>query len=151
MNFVWDDAAEAEFRKLRADGKSFGQCATQIGCTRNAAIGRAHRLGIDRRIPQRKVMTPKSPRPLRLSKTHPNPKLEQRPMACTSLPLEPPRPFGKRIGVMEVTGCRHIFGDPHDGDYTFCNMRRVEGLSWCHDHAILCLMPAGRAGWRPRP
>ena len=80
MNFAWDDAADAELRKLRADSQSFSQCAAQIGCTRNAAIGRAHRLGIDRRIPQKMAM---------LGKPRPAP-----------LPPEPPRPSGKRIGVM---------------------------------------------------
>lgn len=46
-SFAWTPEAEAALRKLYAEGLSSSQIAEQIGCpSRNAVIGKVHRLGI---------------------------------------------------------------------------------------------------------
>ena len=48
VRFDWNDQNTAELRRLRNDGASFSQIARSIGCpSRNAVIGKAHRLGLD--------------------------------------------------------------------------------------------------------
>lgn len=48
-SFAWTPDAEAALRKLYAEGLSSSQIAEQIGCpSRNAVIGKVHRLGIHR-------------------------------------------------------------------------------------------------------
>lgn len=42
--FSWPDEAVATLRRLWADGKSCSQIAAEIGVTRNAIIGKVHRL-----------------------------------------------------------------------------------------------------------
>lgn len=55
--FAWTPEAETALRKLYAEGFSSSQIAEQIGCpSRNAVIGKVHRLGILRPV---KVATPK--------------------------------------------------------------------------------------------
>lgn len=47
--FNWNEQNTAELRRLRGQGASFSQIARSIGCpSRNAVIGKAHRLGLDR-------------------------------------------------------------------------------------------------------
>lgn len=49
--FAWTDEAETALRKLYAEGFSSSQIAQQIGCpSRNAVIGKVHRLGIIRPV-----------------------------------------------------------------------------------------------------
>ena len=40
----WTQEAETLLLELRRKGRSFGQCADEIGCTRSTAIGRARTL-----------------------------------------------------------------------------------------------------------
>lgn len=49
-DFHWDDQAIATTRQLYAKGEPFSRIALAIGCpSRNAVIGKVHRLGLDRR------------------------------------------------------------------------------------------------------
>lgn len=51
--FNWTDQSVAEARKLFDQGESFGVIAAAIGCpSRNAVIGKVHRLGWARRRPK---------------------------------------------------------------------------------------------------
>ena len=43
---LWDDAAKARLRALAADGLSGAQAAIEMGCSRNAVMGAAHRYKI---------------------------------------------------------------------------------------------------------
>lgn len=44
--FDWTEKADADLRKMHADGYSFQYIAKTLGCSRNAAIGKAHRMGL---------------------------------------------------------------------------------------------------------
>ena len=48
----WSDEAEATFRGYYAEGISHGIIAVRMGITRNASIGKAHRLGLEKRAPR---------------------------------------------------------------------------------------------------
>jgi GcrA cell cycle regulator len=45
----WSDEREAEFKGYYAEGISHGTIAARMGITRNASIGKAHRLGLEQR------------------------------------------------------------------------------------------------------
>jgi GcrA cell cycle regulator len=51
--FKWTDERVAQFRDLYAQGLSHGQIGAFFGITRNACIGKAHRLGLAQRAPAR--------------------------------------------------------------------------------------------------
>jgi GcrA cell cycle regulator len=147
-DFNWTAERDDQLRAMRADGMSMQLAAAKLGCTRNSAIGRAHRLGIigaprkqsqggrpSRRRKPRSFAVPAASNP--------------EPSIPLELPPEPPRRPGKRCTIFEVTGCRWIDGDPRDPDHSYCNVPRVEGLSYCPEHARLCLTPPGsRRDWR---
>jgi hypothetical protein len=153
-DFNWTSERDDELRAMRADGISMALAAAKLGCTRNSAIGRAHRLGIVcaphkrsawRRPPRRKpnsLVTPQSAGEVEVRKA-----IEQGyrivQLPASDLPPEPPRRPGKRCTVFEVTGCRFIHGDPRDLGHYYCNAPRIEGLSWCALHARLCLNQYG--------
>lgn len=45
-HFTWDTQADAKLKELWADGVRVADIGEQIGCGRNAAIGRARRIGL---------------------------------------------------------------------------------------------------------
>ena len=47
MSARWTAAMDAELTRRRKEGQSFGQIAVAMHCPKNAAIGRAKRIGLD--------------------------------------------------------------------------------------------------------
>jgi GcrA cell cycle regulator len=143
----WTDERVTLLRKLWAEGLSASQIAKQLGgVTRNAVIGKVHRLGLaGRATPSRpakrpvrtarpRVMGPSVPR-LRMPSTMPTvviPDLEP-------LKLED----GKAANVLTLNEsmCKFPIGDPTDPDFAFCG-RGSSGGPYCSDHARLAYQPS---------
>ena len=47
---IWTDSLQARLRKLWAEGLTASQIAAELSITRNAVIGKAHRLGLSGRV-----------------------------------------------------------------------------------------------------
>lgn len=143
----WNDDRVATLRKLWAEGLSASQIAKQLGgVTRNAVIGKVHRLGLaGRATPSRpakrpvrtarpRVMGPSAPR---LREPHARP--------LVVIPdLEPMKlEDGKAASVLTLNEsmCKYPIGDPTDADFAFCG-RGSAGGPYCSDHARLAYQPS---------
>ena len=145
----WNEERVALLRKLWAEGLSASQIAKQLGgVTRNAVIGKVHRLGLaGRATPSRpakrpvrtarpRVIGPSAPRTIRPASSFPQvviPDLE--PMKLED---------GKAATVLTIndTMCKYPIGDPTDADFAFCG-RGVSGAHpYCQDHARLAYQPS---------
>jgi GcrA cell cycle regulator len=143
----WTDERVALLRKLWTEGLSASQIAKQLGgVTRNAVIGKVHRLGLaGRATPSRpakrpvrasrpRLMGPSVPR-LRPTSTAPTVVIPQ---------LEPLRgEDGKAANVLTINElmCKFPIGDPTDPDFAFCG-RAAVGSPYCSDHARLAYQPS---------
>lgn len=161
---AWTEERVTELKKLWAEGHSASQIAKQLGgVTRNAVIGKVHRLGLSgRATPSRPVK-----RPPRLAR--PKPQVTQ-PAAAAAKPAasKPAKEAGttalpsrlapaayvkpKRLGngdmvtVMTVSDamCKWPVGDPGDADFGFCG-HSIDGDSpYCTEHAKLAYQPSKR-------
>ena len=143
----WTEDRVTTLKKLWLEGLSASQIAKQLGgVTRNAVIGKVHRLGLSGRAtpsqPSRPVF--KAPRPARPAvmaphhhaprrieqPSHPNPRVEnyvEEPGSATVLTL------GAHM-------CKWPIGDPASDSFTFCGRRIGEG-SYCTEHARLAYQP----------
>ncbi len=139
----WTEERVDVLRKLWLDGFSASQIAKQLGggLTRNAVIGKVHRLGLSGRAapsqPQRPAFKPTRPaRPLVSSPTP----VMRRPEPA-ALPSEPPAP----AFACEETGsatvltlgshmCKWPIGDPSSDSFGFCGRACSEG-PYCAQHA----------------
>jgi GcrA cell cycle regulator len=144
----WTDERVELLKKLWQDGLSASQIAKQLGgVTRNAVIGKVHRLGLSGRAAPSKPARPqfKSPRPVRVSTAAPS--APRRIAEPASLPAAPPTryvdeaPGTATVLTLGAHMCKWPIGDPALESFTFCGRRTDEG-PYCHEHAQVAYQPA---------
>lgn len=152
---TWTDERVELLKKLWADGLSASQIAAELGgITRNAVIGKVHRLGLSGRAksPSSSAPRPRKPRSpshmMRVSRPsirgntalahaydyEPEPEPE---------PIENIIPIGQRRTLLELTEatCRWPIGDPGSPDFFFCGGNVTTGLPYCAYHARVAYQP----------
>jgi GcrA cell cycle regulator len=159
----WTDERVEQLKKMWLDGLSASQIAGELanGITRNAVIGKVHRLGLSGRV-KSPVPAPSRPRskggpedeervPI-LPVSHGNLALavEVRPAPA---PAPAPRasgddvviPICERVSIMELreSMCRWPLGDPTSSDFRYCGAKMQIGLGpYCAHHARIAYQPA---------
>lgn len=155
----WTDNRVALLSKLWLDGLSASQIAAALGggVTRNAVIGKVHRLGLSGRgkagqtVPQR-AARPRPPSPdgeaPRQNEAGPPPSDASRIPAIAPAPRPETAPVflpvSERVSIHELrdTMCRWPIGDPSSSDFGFCGARSVTGLPYCGHHCSIAYQPA---------
>jgi len=152
---AWTEDRVEVLKKLWAEGHSASQIAKELGgVTRNAVIGKVHRLGLSgRATPSRPVK-----RPPRLARPKPQvlpdgtvkaPKPTRAPGMAPSLreeieQLEPlPLENGDAATVLTLRDsmCKWPIGDPADPKFAFCGRKACSG-PYCAEHAKVAFQPA---------
>jgi GcrA cell cycle regulator len=154
----WNNERVELLKKLWSEGLSASQIASRLGSvTRNAVIGKVHRLGLSGRATTTRM---KSHRP------RPRPGAQAKRIAPKSrfgmLPSSPLRqifapdadpftpqyeeldiPLAERRSIETLTecDCRWPIGDPQNADFHFCNRKKVTGLPYCEFHARRAFQP----------
>ncbi len=147
----WTDERVELLKKLWQDGLSASQIAKQLGgVTRNAVIGKVHRLGLSgRATPSKPARTTfKAPRPARPVAAPSAPRRIAEPLSALS-PQQPPTPVryvDEAPGTATVLTlgahmCKWPIGDPSLDTFTFCGRRSGEG-PYCHEHSQVAYQPA---------
>ena len=147
---AWTEDRVEILSKLWADGLSASQVAKLLGgVTRNAVIGKVHRLGLSGRV-KRARPAKRAPRPAAKARTGvPSaPRLPARPAPKPALvPLEAkPMADGKFATILTVTEhmCKWPIGDPSSDDFRFCGRGTDKATPYCKAHAQLAYQPARR-------
>ena len=152
----WTDDRVELLKKLWGEGLSASQIAGRLGgVTRNAVIGKVHRLGLSGRATTTRI---KSTRPRtrtstvkRISKPRfaqvGNPALrslyqgEGEPFAAPVEEIEIPLAERKSLQDLLEDSCRWPIGDPQHADFHFCNKNKVPGLPYCEHHCRRAFQP----------
>jgi GcrA cell cycle regulator len=155
----WTDERVELLKKLWADGLSASQIAAELGgVTRNAVIGKVHRLGLSGRAkaPSSSVPRPRKPRPaaqmIRVSRpvARGNTALAHDALVAyeiesepVSEPLENIVPIGQRCTLLELSDakCRWPIGDPGTADFFFCGGRPAGEAPYCAYHSRIAYQP----------
>lgn len=156
----WTDERVEVLKKLWVDGLSASQIAKQLGSvTRNAVIGKVHRLGlagratptrpIQRVVRPRPVLVATPPKPIDISTLKPAvqagidaPQNEVNQFA--PIPIAPKRQSnGNLIGVLDLgpNMCKWPIGDPTDPDFGFCGAKSHENWPYCEEHGAIAYQP----------
>jgi GcrA cell cycle regulator len=153
----WTDERVETLKKLWADGLSASQIAAELGgITRNAVIGKVHRLGLSGRAksPSSAAPRPRKARPhsqhlMRVSR----PSVRGNTALAHSYDLEVDSepelvdnviPMGQRRTLLELTEetCRWPIGDPGHADFFFCGGQSITTLPYCAFHSRVAYQPA---------
>jgi len=150
MSLGWNDERVETLRKLWTDGLSASQIAKQLGgVTRNAVIGKVHRLGLaGRATPSRPAKRPmRLARPPRLHASAGGALARPRPAPAPFVPAPPPlealaQPDGSLASVLTLTErmCKWPIGDPNDTSFAFCG-READCGPYCQEHAQHAYQP----------
>ena len=142
----WTDERVELLKKLWQDGLSASQIAAELGgVTRNAVIGKVHRLGLSGRgqptssIKRQRRTHPTGIRRSRQMVTIGN--LALKPDALPEADLQPRRnvvvPIARKLTIFQLTEhtCKWPIGDPGQEDFHFCGHNSLENLPYCEYHA----------------
>ncbi|NNE80869.1 MAG: GcrA cell cycle regulator [Silicimonas sp.] len=165
----WTDERVELLKKMWSEGQSASQIAKELGgVTRNAVIGKVHRLGLSNRAgssapaPEKKPAKPAAKK----AATKPSEKVVEvtvtprKPIVPAGQPL-PPQPSAneispealanvreiektaKRIGLMDLTErtCKWPIGDPATEDFWFCGLAVQQGKPYCEAHVGVAFQP----------
>ena len=149
--FIWAPEHSDALRDCLSRGMSYGQAASAInarfgtGFTRNAAVGRAKRLGL-KTASVRKVL-PRRQRPARWGESAPNSaqQIARRAAPAPAPAPDPVKPAKLRcVGIkprllafadLEPGDCRYPYGGEREGEaYAFCGHPRILHSSYCRPH-----------------
>lgn len=172
----WTDERIELLKKLWGEGLSARQIADQLGgITRNAVIGKVHRLGLSGRCtttaqapvrapkkrtnPALKVVggsdTPRSPRPAVAKE--PREKRVPAFEVYASPYVEPVEeldiPAGERITIETLSEgqCKWPIGDPMTDEFHFCGRHQHGDSVYCEFHSAKAYQPSRRAVRRKEP
>ncbi len=156
---TWTDERVELLKKLWTDGLSASQIAAELGnVTRNAVIGKVHRLGLSGRAKDVKA-TPSAPRARKATRAPSAPtSIAPQPhsnVVLAPIPLQPVReasatidddmaaPLSERVTIMDLreSMCRWPMGDPTKPEFRFCGARSITGLPYCTHHARIAYQP----------
>jgi GcrA cell cycle regulator len=141
----WNEIRVEELKKLWLEGRSASQIARHLGgVSRNAVIGKVHRMGLggrDRPTAPRTV-SGASARRLIASKSASNQRRSGLRPPSTTTPTRTPRPeltVTASIVTLSQNDCRWPIGDPQEDGFGYCGRSREEHASYCCHHAGLAV------------
>lgn len=155
---TWTEERTTELRRLWDDGLSCSQIAGQLGgVTRNAIIGKVHRLGLSGRLqrmsPEERIAKDRgrdAARNIRRIARRAANKGWRKPewwapasdeaAVCIPPALAP-------CSLLELTPdtCRFPFGDPREPDFAFCGGIALDGKPYCRAHTPFAYRPRAAA------
>ena len=167
---AWTEDRVETLKKLWADGLSASQIAKQLGgVTRNAVIGKVHRLGLSgRAAPSQPTRRPAPQRTARKAKPapaaaktqpaaspKPSPVREIKTATASAKPAAPKEaqrlPSGEYATVLTLREgmCKWPIGDPGDTEFRFCGRHSGIGNAYCEAHAEMAYQPQAKRKRKP--
>lgn len=135
----WNPEQISQLIRLWGEGLSTADIGKRLGISKNAVVGKAHRLHLAARPSPIKRTGPRVPR---LSR----PVVHVRPAVQTQAPMPTPPP-APRVVELSNQACRWPIGHPGDPGFHFCTDRAIQGKPYCIEHSALAYVkPKPKAG-----
>ncbi|MBR0644773.1 GcrA family cell cycle regulator [Plastoroseomonas hellenica] len=157
----WNSESIDRLRALWAEGLSTAEIGRRMGISKNAVVGKAHRLNLPARpspirreaVPRVAVPRPAAPRiPLgreALPRETPRPAAPviRRPapmVAAAPAPMVTPQPTAvvRSFPRAGARTCCWPIGEPGTADFRFCTAESLGGKPYCAEHAALAYVKA---------
>ena len=140
----WTDEKVNKLKDLWGKGQTASQIAEIIGgVSRNAVIGKAHRLNLSAKIKTRSTISQNITGTLKSGKSLNKGSRKQR---FRSLLLDKNFEQAKNLKLEELNEqtCKYMEGHPDEKDSSFCGRKTVEKFSYCPLHLMIVFQPKGK-------
>jgi len=156
MDFWTADRIE-QLMTMVVEGRNFGEIAAALGTTRNAALGKYHRVRIKRGYvpePRKPVLQGMGSAPKAFDRdtvekrqytpSRRLPDVSRQGIGFLLPVIPPPAPrTGPAVGILDVTGCKWPVAKDASliGSHAFCDAECREGSPYCAHHAQKAVTP----------
>ena len=140
----WTDEKVNKLKDLWGKGQTASQIAGIIGgVSRNAVIGKAHRLNLSS-----KIKTKSAVQPIKnyIKNENSNLNFKGKRGKFKSLLLDKNFEPAKNLCLEELTEdtCKYMEGNPNESNASFCGRKNVEKFSYCPLHLMVVFQPKGK-------
>ena len=141
----WNEEKVTKLKELWGKGNTASQIAEIIGgISRNAVIGKAHRLNLSSKIKTRNTSSSQSF--INNSEENSSKQRQGRKSKFKSLLIEkdfePENP--KKLEELDENSCKWPVGHPEEQSFYFCGRSSLKDFSYCKLHLLYAYQPKGR-------
>tara|TARA_A100001011_G_scaffold375467_2_gene437026 strand:- start:5753 stop:6250 length:498 start_codon:yes stop_codon:yes gene_type:complete len=141
----WTDEKVNKLKDLWGKGQTANQIAEIIGgVSRNAVIGKAHRLNLSAKIKTRSSVSQNNPGTF--GSTSNSLKKSSRKHKFRSLLLDKNFEPAKNLQLeaLNDSTCKYMEGHPDEKDSSFCGRKTIDKFSYCPLHLMIVFQPKGK-------
>ena len=140
----WSEDKVNKLKELWGRGQTASQIAEIIGgVSRNAVIGKAHRLNLSAKIKTRSTISQNNNGNIASNN---NIKKGSRKHRFRSLLLDKNFEPAKNLQLEDLNEhtCKYMEGHPDEKDSSFCGRKSIEKFSYCPLHLMIVFQPKGK-------
>ena len=132
---TWTPEKEEKLKELWKKGLTASQISKELGDTsRNAVIGKAHRLNLEARAPSKKRSGPASVSTKSQAATAGRGRKSKFKSLLLDKNFEPENP--KTLEELSDETCRWPIGHPDEANFYFCGRKPIKDFSYCKLHVL---------------
>jgi len=141
----WNEEKVSKLKELWGKGKTASQISEIIGdVSRNAVIGKAHRLNLSSKIKARNITSSQN-FDNNLETSNPKQRKVRRSKFQSLIiekDFEPENP--KKLEELDENSCKWPIGHPEEESFYFCGRTSLKDFSYCKLHLLYAYQPKGK-------